>query len=400
MKILILSFYYPPDLGAGSFRAQSIVETLSAVKKNKKFEIQVLTTQPNRYASYKPKLGKYQKTKDNSIFRMNIPKHSSGMFDQAISFFYYALQVNKFCKKNEFDLIFATSSRLMTGFLGAYLSRVHKKKLYLDIRDIFTDSTTNIPSKKYIQIFNPIFRIIESFTFNEASRISVVSQRFIKKIKIIAPKSKIKVFTNGIDEDFLRVKTYNLPKNLKKSRFEILYAGNIGIGQGLHTILPKISKKFRTKIKITVVGDGSAKKMLIKRIKDENIKNIKILNPVNRQKLIEYYKNANALFIHLSDYDAHLRVLPSKLFEYGATGKPIIAGVKGYAKEFLKKELVGAFTFNPGNIIEFEKILKEQIKKPKTYNRKSFCKKFSRKIIINELCNDINKFAKAEDDQV
>ena len=127
MKILILSFYYPPDLGAGSFRAKSIVENLSSKKYRHKFEIQVLTTQPNRYESYKPKLSRYQRTKENNILRANVSHHSSGMLDQSIAFILYALQVNKFCKNNDFDFIFATTSRLMTGFLGAYLSFVYKK---------------------------------------------------------------------------------------------------------------------------------------------------------------------------------------------------------------------------------------------------------------------------------
>ena len=88
--------------------------------------------------------------------------------------------------------------------------------------------------------------------------------------------------------------------------------------------------------------------------------------------------------------------MPSKLFEYGATGKPIIAGVKGYAREFLKKELNGVFTFDPGDISACENIIKKVKKQPRFYDRKSFCKKFARKIIINRLCDDINNFATNE----
>ena len=47
MKILFLSFYFPPDLCAGSFRAQSLIEGLK--KQDKITEIEILTTIPNRY---------------------------------------------------------------------------------------------------------------------------------------------------------------------------------------------------------------------------------------------------------------------------------------------------------------------------------------------------------------
>jgi hypothetical protein len=40
-------------------------------------------------------------------------------------------------------------------------------------------------------------------------------------------------------------------------------------------------------------------------------------------------------------------VLPSKIFEYGALGKPIWAGVSGYAADFLRSEVTNAAVFVP-----------------------------------------------------
>lgn len=51
MRILFLSFYYKPDLCAGSFRATALAEALSK-KIGKADELHVLTTRPNRYRSY------------------------------------------------------------------------------------------------------------------------------------------------------------------------------------------------------------------------------------------------------------------------------------------------------------------------------------------------------------
>ena len=46
MKILFLSYYYPPDLSAGSFRAEALISGLSKIKN---IDIDLLTTFPNRY---------------------------------------------------------------------------------------------------------------------------------------------------------------------------------------------------------------------------------------------------------------------------------------------------------------------------------------------------------------
>ena len=81
-----------------------------------------------------------------------------------------------------------------------------------------------------------------------------------------------------------------------------------------------------------------------------NIDNIKILPPVSRTKLIHYDKNADILFLHLNNIPAFRRLLPSKIFEYAALGKPIVAGLSGYSAKFMKDNLPYANIFNSGDI--------------------------------------------------
>ena len=52
VKILLFTFYYPPDLSAGSFRAVALIEALSK-KISSEDELHVVTTHPNRYFSHK-----------------------------------------------------------------------------------------------------------------------------------------------------------------------------------------------------------------------------------------------------------------------------------------------------------------------------------------------------------
>ena len=74
MKILILSFYYSPDLCAGSFRTTALVEQL---KKNKDIDIEVITTMPNRYSSYKQETLSFEVDGNVSIRRISLPEHKS-----------------------------------------------------------------------------------------------------------------------------------------------------------------------------------------------------------------------------------------------------------------------------------------------------------------------------------
>ena len=125
LKILLLSFYYPPDIGPGSLRAKSIVDSLIE-ESSDNLTIDVLTAMPNRYNSYNLSAKKYEENKKLYIHRIKILKHKNKMFDQVKSYIYFSFTVLKFIKNKDYDIIVATSSRLMTAVLGAYIAK--KKK--------------------------------------------------------------------------------------------------------------------------------------------------------------------------------------------------------------------------------------------------------------------------------
>ena len=151
MRILVLSFYYPPDIGPGSLRAKSIVDALIEEGPSD-LKIDVITTMPNRYHSLDISALKHESSSKVSIKRIILPKHKSGMFDQARAFISYGLGVRKLILKKNWDIITATSSRLMTASLGAWAAKKKGSKLYLDIRDLFTDTMNDILVKIVINI--------------------------------------------------------------------------------------------------------------------------------------------------------------------------------------------------------------------------------------------------------
>ncbi len=69
-----------------------------------------------------------------------------------------------------------------------------------------------------------------------------------------------------------------------------------------------------------------------------------------RAALLDVYRDAHVLFLHLGRLPAFEKVLPSKLFEYAALGKPVLAGVAGYAARFIRDEITNATVFAPGDV--------------------------------------------------
>ena len=83
-----------------------------------------------------------------------------------------------YSRNKKYDLIYASSSRLMTAFLGSLISNIKRIKLYLDIRDIFIDTIVDVIPKKYSPLVNLIFNLIEKFSINRTNHINLVSYGF------------------------------------------------------------------------------------------------------------------------------------------------------------------------------------------------------------------------------
>jgi glycosyltransferase involved in cell wall biosynthesis len=385
LRILILSFYYEPDLCAGSFRATALVKAMLDQLPSEA-HVDVFTTLPNRYSSFSREALELESHPRLTVNRIALPPHKSGMLDQATAFIKYAKGVRRLSEDKSYDLIVATSSRLMTAVLGAYISRRINSRLYLDIRDIFVDTIKDILPKKIACVAKPIFSTLENWAIRKATKINLVSEGFLPYFRDRYPGKTFTIYTNGIDREFIEAQ----PLKRTQSNSTILcvvYAGNMGEGQGLHTIIPDLALRFAGRLKFKLIGDGGRKQQLISAVAAAGGTNVEILPPVNRDELIKAYQAADVLFLHLNDYDAFRKVLPSKVFEYGALGKPIWAGVAGYAAEFIRENLTNAAIFMPCHaedaVKSFENL--EFLTQP----RITFVEQFARTIIMQEMSADI-----------
>jgi len=388
VRILVLSFYYHPDLCAGSFRCTALVEEL---KKQNDCEIDIITTLPNRYASFSVDAQKIEEEDNVTIHRVALPSHKSGMADQIRAFFTYYREARKIVANKNYNVVYATSSRLFTAFLGARIANQKRLPLYLDVRDIFVDTIKDVLSPKISLFAKPVFSFIEKYTFKRAQRINLVSRGFKQYFEQRYPESDYRWYTNGIDKEFLDINAIEETEPKKNKILQVIYAGNMGEGQGLHNILPKLAKILEGRVEFNVIGDGGRKVQLEEALTLNGVTNVKLLPPVNRNELITCYQKADILFLHLNDYPAFKKVLPSKIFEYAAMGKPVWAGVSGYAAEFLTAEVENAAVFEPGNHQQALQLL-DSLDMGLT-KRDDFTLKYSRENIMSQMAKDLVDFA-------
>jgi glycosyltransferase involved in cell wall biosynthesis len=384
MKILVISFYYEPDLSAGSFRTASFVRKLKTYLTSNDI-IEIVTTLPNRYHSFTADAKAFQSENGVTIKRIQLPPHQNAFFDQAFAFFRYFYKTLRYVRGKKYDIVFATSSRLFSAFLGAIIAKQKNIPLYLDIRDVFVDTMMSLLKKSKLKFIIPFFLLVEKFTMKNANKVNLISKGFLPYFTRKYKDCLYSFFPNGIDNEFLDFDYGAMRLISLNRRLVFTYTGNIGEGQGLEKIVPKIAQKYKN-IEFRIIGDGGTKNILEKHT--SNLDNVKLLHPVERKELPKFYKESDALFLHLNDYDAFKKVLPSKIFEYAATYKPIVAGVDGYAREFLETYLPGCLIFKPSDFDDFCQKFAYFTGAIDIEKRKDFINKFSRCSIMSKMVED------------
>lgn len=392
MRVLLLSYYFPPDLSA--FRVEALVNALLA-HGGSEIEIDVLTTQPNRYPSYTAAEDHSAHQPKLSITRIELPTHAFSVWGQAWGFAHYARGALRAVKGKPYDLIVATSSRLMTATLGAAIARKKQAPLYLDIRDIFADVLPELLPGIRGKLLAQVFSRLERITFHYATRINLVSPGFLGYFSARYPLRTFSTFTNGVDDLFVQTPFYPGTPDEPTRPLKIVYAGNIGAGQGLDKILPSLAERLANTARFYVIGDGSTLRTLSEALVERQVSNVELIAPMPRQRLIHYYQQADVLFLHLNDFKAFYKVIPSKLFEYAATGKPILAGLEGYSKGFTLKHIANACVFAPGNTDAAVAAL-ARLRLGAT-DREAFLREYSRRTIHRRMAVDILETAKRKE---
>jgi hypothetical protein len=389
---LVLSFYFRPDLSAGSFRASALVDSLRGILPAGA-SIDVLTTAPNRYSTFTQEVAAVETAGPLKIRRITLPAHRSDLWGQSRAFLHFARHANSYAGNISYDIVFATSSRLMTAALGAWIARRTHARLYLDIRDIFVDTIGDV-FPKLAGALRPPLSALESWTMRRANRINLVSRGFESYFRLRYPNGSFAWFSNGIDDEFLvadwsRKETADMPRALR-----VVYAGNIGEGQGLHVILPELALQLGSRVHFRVIGDGGRRALLLDLLERAGAHNVEVLPPMPRPALLEEYAQADVLFLHLNALAAFEKVLPSKIFEYAATGKPIWAGVAGYAASFIAAEVPNAAVFGPCNVSEAIEGLNGLVLQDQP--RREFVDRYTRRNIARAMADDILRLAQAD----
>lgn len=356
MNILVLSQYYPPDLGAVSFRMEAIVKEM----RTKGHNVYVLAATPNRYKEYEVKLDNHPSSNEIRIEMKNTSQSILSRIRGFFEFYTKSIRMKKYYKDKDIDIVISTTPYVLEGLAGQKIARYLKAKHLLDVRDLWPDTPIALGKIKSRGIIVFLLKSIEKKLYRNTDHIIITSPGYEDHIRTIIPHKPIDVILNGIDDNFEKdFENYRKSNNkIENNKTKVLYAGNIGIAQNLTTLVKAAIELRDENFEFQLVGSGTQLKEIKEIIEIHKLDNIEVVPPVKREELFNYYLSADILYLQLYSSMYFSKVVPSKIFEYLLLQKPIIYGLDGVSKNILSK-FDDTYYVIPDNLDELVKTIRE-----------------------------------------
>ena len=113
------------------------------------------------------------------------------------------------------------------------------------------------------------------------------------------------------------------------ARLRVLYAGTVGLAQGLDTLVEAARRAGPGAIEVTIAGDGADAPILRERIDRERIEAVRMVGSVPHREIPRLYAGADAAVVLLRDRPIFEGALPTKMLEAMAAGRAIVLSARG-----------------------------------------------------------------------
>ena len=288
------------------------------------------------------------------------------LLKRSMVFLTFSLKSISIAFKEDYDLLFATSTPLTAGIPGIVmrLLKPHKKFIF-EVRDLWPE----LPKAMGV-IKNPLIllgmSILEKLSYLSMNAGIALSPGIRAGMKKRSSKNKvIEMIPNGCDLDLFKPCTKNkkelksLIPELKDDDFVAIFTGAHGLANGLDSVLDaaKELQKKTNKVKFVFIGDGKLKPGLVERAKQEKIENCFFLEPVSKLKLAELMNGVDVGLMVLSNISAfYYGTSPNKFFDYISQGMPVLNNYPGWLADMIKERKC-AIAVSPDNPVEFSEEL-------------------------------------------
>lgn len=228
-------------------------------------------------------------------------------------------------------LTIIVSPPLFIGIPVALIARLKGSRTVFHVQDLQPDAAVDLGMLKP-GLLTGLFFFLEKLTYRLVDRVSTISQGMLERIASKgAPRRKLTLFRNWAHDHLVSPMgtdtRYRHDWQLG-TQFVVLYSGNMGVKQGLNSVLDAaVALREQRDIVFVIVGDGSEKEALMERASTMQLGNVQFRPLQPMQRLSELLATADVAVVPQKQGVKDI-VMPSKLSNLLASGRPVIAAAE------------------------------------------------------------------------
>lgn len=365
MKILFVSQYFPPEMGAPAGR----VYELARHWVQGGHQVTVLTGFPNHPTGVL--LPEYRAKWRRLFFREQVdgievvrvwlmPFPNRKPHERILNYTSFCLSsslAGLFLPRPE--IVIGTSPQLLVGLTGWWLGRVKRAPFIFEVRDLWPESLTAVGVSGQDSSLYRALKGIARFLYRRCDRLVVVTPAF--KDYLMANwgirGEKISIVENGVETELFRPGPDNGIRHQfgLEGKFVVSYIGTLGMAQGLDTLL-KTAARFpsgTSNVMFLLVGEGAEKEELYGLAAKLGLRNVIFVSQQSRALVPNIIRASDACLVILRRREIFTTVIPTKLLEFMACARPVILGVEGQAREIVESAQAG-LCIEPENVDALE----------------------------------------------
>jgi colanic acid biosynthesis glycosyl transferase WcaI len=298
-------------------------------------DVTVVTNVPNYplgkpYEGYRNRIRYWETTNGIKVLRVatymaenkGTIKRTLDYMSFAISSFFNSLTITKP------DVVYSTSPHIFAPFGAIAFSILKRVPHVLEVRDIWPDSIAATTGMKRTSNIYKIFEFLEKMMYKASKRIVVFTESFKDNlIEKGVPAEKLCVVINGANLSLFQSPIYDvdLAKSLGlNDKFVIGYLGTHGLSHDLLNAIRAGALISEDDIHLLFVGEGAEKAAMISLAQDLNTTNIHFVERQIREDIPKYWGLCDVGLVHLKNDPVFETVIPSKIFETMASGRPVM----------------------------------------------------------------------------
>jgi len=349
MRILFVTPYYPPEMGAPQTRVYE-----QAVRLCKKgHAVSILTTFPNYPSGIVPSEWKGRMfwkgvDQDIEVYRFwTYATPNAGFFKRVLSQLSFALLA---CiagvRTRRIDVIIVESPPLFDGIAAVVLSWIKRVPYVFHVSDLWPETAVQLGMLK-----NPILiwlsKRMERLFYRRAAMVLAVTAGIRKSIADEVGSAQTVMLRNAVDTDFFRpgldATGLRTDLNIRREHFLVLHAGTIGSSQQLDATLEAaaIFQAQGSNVRFVFAGDGAEKEALSRKTAAMQLYNVSFVAPLSKPFMPQLLNAADCVLVSLKDVPIFHAALPTKLFEAMACARPVVLAAAGEAEAVVSEAAAG-----------------------------------------------------------